>query len=164
MAWVCGCSLAGIAGSNPAGDMNVSCECCVLSGRGLCVGLITRPEESYRVWCECDRETWTICFWILLLCTSSVLRVLRVAVSDTCGLWFCCCQLMEYQVCCDVFINNNDNNNNNDYWIKLPSKKMFKFKFLPCTCITLFYILSCFPVSLSLSVFSDTCISLQFCI
>jgi len=23
----------------------------VLSGRGLCVGLITRPEESYRVWC-----------------------------------------------------------------------------------------------------------------
>jgi hypothetical protein len=29
----------------------VSCGCCVLSGRGLCVGLITRPEESYRVWC-----------------------------------------------------------------------------------------------------------------
>jgi hypothetical protein len=24
---------------------------CVLSGRGLCDGLITRPEESYRVWC-----------------------------------------------------------------------------------------------------------------
>jgi len=23
------------------------CECCVLSGRGLCDGLITRPEESY---------------------------------------------------------------------------------------------------------------------
>jgi len=32
------------------------CECCVLSGRGLCVGLITRPEESCRVWCVCDRE------------------------------------------------------------------------------------------------------------
>jgi hypothetical protein len=31
----------------------------VLSGRGLCVGLITHPEESYRVWCvsECDRGT-----------------------------------------------------------------------------------------------------------
>ena len=29
----------------------VSFECCVLSGRGLCVGLITHPEESYRVWC-----------------------------------------------------------------------------------------------------------------
>jgi len=27
--------------------MNVCCECCVLSGRGLCDGLITRPEESY---------------------------------------------------------------------------------------------------------------------
>jgi hypothetical protein len=32
--------------------MSVCCECYVLlSGRGLCVGLITRPEESYRVWC-----------------------------------------------------------------------------------------------------------------
>jgi hypothetical protein len=27
------------------------CDCCVLSGRGLFVGPITRPEESYRVWC-----------------------------------------------------------------------------------------------------------------
>ena len=25
--------------------------CCVLLGRGLCDELITRPEESYRVWC-----------------------------------------------------------------------------------------------------------------
>ena len=23
----------------------------MLSGRGLCVGLITRPEGSYRLWC-----------------------------------------------------------------------------------------------------------------
>jgi hypothetical protein len=23
----------------------------VLSGRGLCDGLVSRPEESYRVWC-----------------------------------------------------------------------------------------------------------------
>jgi hypothetical protein len=29
--------------------MSVSCKCCVLSGRGLCVGLITRPEKFYRV-------------------------------------------------------------------------------------------------------------------
>jgi hypothetical protein len=29
--------------------MSVSCECCVLSGRGLCDGQVTRPEESYRV-------------------------------------------------------------------------------------------------------------------
>jgi len=27
--------------------MSVSCECCVLSGRGLCVVLVTCPEESY---------------------------------------------------------------------------------------------------------------------
>jgi hypothetical protein len=25
--------------------MSLSCECCVLSCRGLCVGLIPRPEE-----------------------------------------------------------------------------------------------------------------------
>ena len=29
----------------------VCCECCVLSGRDLCFGLITRPEESYRASC-----------------------------------------------------------------------------------------------------------------
>jgi len=28
----------------------VSFEYCVLSGKGLCVGLITRPEESCRIW------------------------------------------------------------------------------------------------------------------
>jgi hypothetical protein len=27
--------------------MSVCCKCCVLSGRDLCDGLITRPEESY---------------------------------------------------------------------------------------------------------------------
>jgi hypothetical protein len=38
--------------------MFICCECCVLSGRGLC-DLITRPEESYRLWCVdvCDLET-----------------------------------------------------------------------------------------------------------
>jgi hypothetical protein len=37
----------------------VCCECCMLSARGLCDGLITRPEESYRLWCVvvCDQET-----------------------------------------------------------------------------------------------------------
>ena len=28
----------------------VCCKCCVLSGRGLCDGLITHPDESYRLW------------------------------------------------------------------------------------------------------------------
>ena len=39
--------------------MSVCCEFCVLSGRGLCDGQITRPEESYRLWCVvvCDIET-----------------------------------------------------------------------------------------------------------
>ena len=38
--------------------MFVCCECRVLSGRGLCDELITRPEESYRRCCVvCDLET-----------------------------------------------------------------------------------------------------------
>jgi hypothetical protein len=49
--WVCGRSLVGIAGSNLPGGMGVCCESCVLSGRCLWVGLITCPEESYRVCC-----------------------------------------------------------------------------------------------------------------
>ena len=48
-AWVRGRSPAEIVGSNPTGGawMSVWCECCVLSGRGLCDELIPRPEESY---------------------------------------------------------------------------------------------------------------------
>jgi hypothetical protein len=51
--------------------MSVSCECCVLSGRGLCDGPITRPEESYRLWSiivrdlEATRMRWT---WPALDC------------------------------------------------------------------------------------------------
>ena len=59
-AWVCGRSLTGIAGSNPTGGMeSVSRESCVLSGRVLCEGPITRPEDSYRLCCVlvCDLES-----------------------------------------------------------------------------------------------------------
>jgi len=43
----------------PGAWMSVCGEFCVLSGRGLCDELITRPEECYRLWCVvmCDRET-----------------------------------------------------------------------------------------------------------
>ena len=59
-ALVYGRSPAEIVGSNPTGSwMFVCCEFCVLSGRGLCDELITRPGESYRLWCVvlCDHET-----------------------------------------------------------------------------------------------------------
>jgi hypothetical protein len=41
----------------PRAWMFVGCECCVLSGRGLCDGPIPLPEESYRLWCVtvCDQ-------------------------------------------------------------------------------------------------------------
>ena len=78
-AWVCGRWLAGmslwtlacwdesvVAGLlglrvriPPGAWIFVCCECRVLSGRGLSDELITRPEESYRLWCVvvCDLET-----------------------------------------------------------------------------------------------------------
>ena len=53
----------------------VCCECRVLSGRGLCDELITRPEESYRLCCVvlCDLETSRI--GAPYICDISSLRV-----------------------------------------------------------------------------------------
>jgi len=60
-AWVWGRSPIEIVGSNPIGVMDVCLlwVLCVLSGRALCDGPITRPGGSYRVWCVvvCDLET-----------------------------------------------------------------------------------------------------------
>ena len=59
--WDCGRLLAKIVGSNPTPEawMFFCFDRCVLSGRGLGDGLITRPEESYRMCCVvvCDLET-----------------------------------------------------------------------------------------------------------
>jgi hypothetical protein len=46
-------------GIQPGAWMFVCFECCMFSGRGLCDELITRPEESYRLWrvVVCDQET-----------------------------------------------------------------------------------------------------------
>ena len=65
--WPCGIkrrsAVAGLLRSwvriPPGHGKFVCCGCCVLSGRGLCDELITRPEESYRLWCVvvCDLET-----------------------------------------------------------------------------------------------------------
>jgi hypothetical protein len=54
----CGRSPTEILGSNPTGGMDICCECCVLSVRGLCDEMIPRPEESYRLCCVvvCDLE------------------------------------------------------------------------------------------------------------
>jgi len=54
--------------------MSVCFEWCVLSGRGLCLGLITCPEESYRVWGvqlmwsrSLGNEEALAAFWLLRL-------------------------------------------------------------------------------------------------
>jgi hypothetical protein len=61
-AYVCGRLVAGVAGSNPARGMDACLLCLyvVLScvGRGLCDGLFTHPEKSYRVFLYvCDQDT-----------------------------------------------------------------------------------------------------------
>jgi hypothetical protein len=35
----------------PVAWKSVCCDCCVVSDRGLYDGLVTSPEESYRMWC-----------------------------------------------------------------------------------------------------------------
>ena len=43
----------------PKAWMSVSCECCLLSSRVLCIRLISHLEESYRMWhvIVCNLET-----------------------------------------------------------------------------------------------------------
>ena len=91
---VCGSSIAGIVGLNPAWSwMFVYYKWCVLSCRSLCDGRITRSEESYWQWyvivCDleasrmrrswpavgcCVRENKTCWFCTLVLCQSSGLN------------------------------------------------------------------------------------------
>jgi len=48
--------------------MSVSCECCMSSGIGLCVGLIIRPEESCGV-SKGDRESSIVRrLWLARVC------------------------------------------------------------------------------------------------
>jgi len=80
----------------PGARMSVCCKCCVLSGRGLCDELITRPEEYYRLWWVvlCDLETsWRKRLWP----TGSVApKINYEQVTDFCeygphfeiGVWF----------------------------------------------------------------------------
>ena len=69
----------------PGTWMFVCCECYVLSGRGLCDELITRPEESYRLWCVvvCDQETSKMRRPWPALGRSANKKKRRMAVRDT---------------------------------------------------------------------------------
>jgi hypothetical protein len=85
--------------------MDVCYECFVFSGRGLCDGLITRPKESYRLWCVvvCDlgtswmRRPWPtvsrrakiIYIYIFFVCRSQWPRGLRrrFSAAHVLGLW-----------------------------------------------------------------------------
>jgi hypothetical protein len=56
--------------------MFVCCECCVVSGRGLCDRPISRLEEFYTLWCVsvimCDLQTSRMRWpWPALDCCAS---------------------------------------------------------------------------------------------
>jgi len=55
----------------------------VLSGRCLCDELITRPEESYRLWCVvvCDLETSRICAPYIYDVSSLRVKIHRCVVN-----------------------------------------------------------------------------------
>jgi hypothetical protein len=92
--WVCGHSLAGIAGLNPIGGMDICLLwiLCVFSGRGVCVRLITRARVSYRVWCVWV-WSWslveTLALWGLssLKKTKLVSFTLIDSTTDLCKIW-----------------------------------------------------------------------------
>ena len=70
----------------PGAWMSVCWQCCVLSGRGLCDGLITRPEESYRLWCVvvCVLETSSRMrrTWPALGCSAMGLGGRRLVINN----------------------------------------------------------------------------------
>ena len=93
----CGSSLAGIAGSKLDGAwITVSCECCVLSGRGLCDVPITRTEESYR--------EWLVSVWLrgLIRHNGAVETYIYVCVGG--GGWVCGVCLCVCGVCMCVYV------------------------------------------------------------
>jgi hypothetical protein len=80
--------------------VSVCCICCVLSGRGLCDELITRPEESYRLWrvVVCDHVTsWyeeaIAGAWLQSQRNNNILPVVRGVFNDFFGSSFNCCLL-----------------------------------------------------------------------
>jgi len=60
----------------------------VLSGRGLCDELITRPEESYRLCCVvvCDLETSRICAPYIYDISSLRVNYVHLANAGACVL------------------------------------------------------------------------------
>jgi hypothetical protein len=96
-----------------------------LSGRGLCDELITRPEESYRLWCVvmCDLETSRIgapyIYIYIYIYNISSLRVKALISTDlkgekvrnvsiimtflACSLPSLNCVILCIELCCSVY-------------------------------------------------------------
>jgi hypothetical protein len=87
--------------------------CCVLSGRGLCDELITRPEECYRLWrvVVCDQENLlgeeaiaraglqsqrekknSLCYCSSVYCTVSACDVHAASITEIFPCFFLSCK------------------------------------------------------------------------
>ena len=125
----------------PGAWMSVCCECCVLSGRGLCDELITRPEESYRLWwiVVCDLETsWMRSPWPTRGCCTKN----KNKWKDL--LYFIAEKLFLFLNCHDHQINFSWIEVENIFYkwkspvkflLLLPSKRLIKFHFYPSVSI-----------------------------
>ena len=84
------------------GCLSVSCECCVLSGRGLCVGLIACPEGSYRMWCD-----WV---WYRNFDKGGGLGRLGLSghksaiLTDTTAKWLCVVTELSWHTCTEMLL------------------------------------------------------------
>jgi hypothetical protein len=67
-----------------------------LSGRGLCDGLITHPEESYRLWCVllCDLENeeakthkWVVKASKIIIIIGKIVLLPSSSSSSSSSLW-----------------------------------------------------------------------------
>ena len=76
----------------PEAWMSVRCEgSAFYSGRSLCDGLITRPEESYRLWCVvvCDLETsWMRRPWPTGGCCAKKKFEVVIPTGEKASLWY----------------------------------------------------------------------------
>ena len=74
----------------PGAWMFICGECYVLSGRGLCDELITRPEESYRLWWVVGVKSWDL-DGIVNRSSYAAARLPRLWVRIPPGAWMFVC-------------------------------------------------------------------------
>jgi hypothetical protein len=81
--------------------MSVCRECCVLFGIGPFDGLIRRPEEPYRMCCECDRQASIMRRpWPTGDCCATEKKCVDCIITNYFSQYKCCGYYFIPQTCC----------------------------------------------------------------